>query len=214
MTQIGFVICEIAFLLASIIFVREKKRRNPFKIRFFISSLLMFALMIITSSSVKMDFYVADMFFQVLIAVCMVIYLKLNWDISFSIAIYDTIWARVFWWILIEVQKILLAIWAYVNGDPKPIWYLSALVCFLALSLFILAKTVARWIPENRSKIGPRQLLSAVLIATIFENLAFLPELRTLSTGIDKWMIFFLLQLICIFILYLQNELFRKSAMI
>lgn len=213
MAQLGFVICEIAFVTAAIIFMHQKKKRDSFKRRIAISSGVLLAVILFTSGSAMSDSLMIDMIFQVMVSICTMIYLKINWEISFSIAIYDTLFARLFWWILVEVARFVFTMLVYLRGSLPKEWICAGLILFLAAGLLLLAKTVALWIPENRSKIGPRQLLSAVLISTIFENLAFLPEIRNFHAGIDRWVILFLLQLICIFIMYLQNELFRKSAM-
>ncbi|MGN1157601.1 MAG: ATP-binding protein, partial [Agathobacter sp.] len=62
--------------------------------------------------------------------------------------------------------------------------------------------------------IGPRQLTLAILICTIFELLAFRPELQDLKEGsIGSAFSIYLLQWISVIVLYLQNELFRKSSM-
>ena len=213
MTQIGFIVCEIAFLIASIIFVSKKKRRVNFNIRVGISTGIMAVLIFMLSQTASLDFYLLDMLIQVVVSVFMIVYLNINWDISLSIAIYDTIWARLFWWILVEVLQLIVTIQEHLRGSLNQWEVCGAMICFFAVGLFLLAETVARWIPENRSKIGPRQLTSAILIATIYENVAFLPELRNMSAGMDRWIILFLLQIVCVFIMYLQNELFRKSAM-
>lgn len=211
--QIGFIICEMAFLIAAVIFVHEKKRHGDFKIRFTISTAIMVVIILLLSGTATYEQDILNMVIQVVISILMMVYLRVNWDITFSIAIYDTLWARLFWWIWVELFQGLLAVWIYFQGEQNFGLLVMAMLCFFAICLFLMAKTVARWIPENRSKIGPRQLLSALLIATIFENLAFLPDLRKMNAGLDRWIILFLLQLICIFIMYLQNELFRKSAM-
>ena len=60
-------------------------------------------------------------------------------------------------------------------------------------------------------KIGPRQLSSALLIFVTFEIIAISPE--NLENVPGKWQTLYLSQLLLAVILYLQNELFKKSAM-
>ena len=76
-------------------------------------------------------------------------------------------------------------------------------------------RTICRWIPENGQKrIGPRKLTAAILICVIFELLAYRPELLNVEeTNLLNAFPLFLLQWISAIVLYLQNELFRKSSM-
>lgn len=213
MEQVGFIICEIAFVFAAIIFVHQEKRRKNFGILMWSSSIIIGILILVMSVFFHQDLPVIDVGFQLIMVLLVLIYTKINWEVSVSIAIYSTIWARLFWWILLEVEKIAVAIWEYFVGElPLGLLYTVAAIYWI-VGLSIVAKTVAKWIPDDKKFVGPRQLLSAIMIAFIFEMLAFLPDLRMVTGGFDRWMVLFLIQLICMITLYLQNELFRKSAL-
>ena len=213
MEQIGFIICEIALLISAVIFVHEKKRQGYFKLRFGISTVVMGVLILCLSGIVTFEQDILNIAIQIGTAILMMVYVGVNWDISISIAVYNTLWARLFWWIWVELLQGILVIQTHFQGKLRLWLVVAEIIGFLAICLFLMTITVARWIPEDRRKIGPRQLLSAILIAIIFESLSFLLGLGKINVTVDRWMILFLLQLICIFIMYLQNELFRKSAM-
>ena len=76
--------------------------------------------------------------------------------------------------------------------------------------------TVARLMPdEGLYRIGPRQLLSAALLGGmfIFQFFALMSTLQNESVGLSLVAPAFLTQLYCLTLLYLQTELFKKSAM-
>lgn len=143
--------------------------------------------------------------------VLLIPFLKCNWKIFWSAAIYNTVWFRMVWWLMAEVWRMI---------RQSPIYRLSdiegyiVVVLFFAFHCLICERTIMRWIPEvGKKHIGPRQLISAMLLGALFEIMAYMPEIYSFSEGITSWLVVFLLQIVCVFILYLQNELFRKSAM-
>ena len=85
------------------------------------------------------------------------------------------------------------------------------------LAVCILVRyTVARLMPdEGLYRIGPRQLLSAALLGGmfIFQFFALMSTLQNESVGLSLVAPAFLTQLYCLTLLYLQTELFKKSAM-
>lgn len=70
--------------------------------------------------------------------------------------------------------------------------------------------TIAKWMfPENFRAVGPRQLSSAVMLAMISDYLFYyVNELISL----EQYPVNVLLQVYCMTVLYLQNALFRESA--
>ena len=79
-----------------------------------------------------------------------------------------------------------------------------------------LATTAARLMPdEGLYRIGPRQLLSAGLLGGmfVFQFFALMSTLQNAGVGLVLVAPAFLTQLYCLTLLYLQTELFKKSAM-
>ena len=76
--------------------------------------------------------------------------------------------------------------------------------------------TAARLMPdEGLYRIGPRQMLSAALLGGmfIFQFFALMSTLQNENVGLTLVAPAFLTQLYCLTLLYLQTELFKKSAM-
>lgn len=145
--------------------------------------------------------------------IVMVFFLYTCWEISLSAALYDMIWAVSLWQLLLEV-------WKVVQLFGKEAFELNIFAEVFAMTLLfsgayiVCIQTIAKWMPNDRKKkIGPRQTLSAVLIFLIIEMLSYAPGLRSIEHYTEEWGFLYLSQMMCIVILYLQNELFKKSDM-
>ena len=89
-----------------------------------------------------------------------------------------------------------------------------AMIVLFVFSYILCINTIAKWMPNDRKKtIGPRQTVSALMLFAIIEMLSYAPALRTIDSYNHDWKFLYLSQMMCIVILYLQNELFKKSDM-
>lgn len=81
-------------------------------------------------------------------------------------------------------------------------------------SLAAVGLTIARWMPDNRSyHTGPRQLTSAFLLLILFLAMGWLYAGSGLSRDpMVGLVVMLLIKCHCVTILYLQHELFQKSA--
>ena len=135
--------------------------------------------------------------------------LRVDWTIS----AYDTIWAAMSWQLIYEL-------WSGISMARGGIFFNGPVrnVCGIFLSFLVghvvAYYTIARFLPEGGGKrIGPRQLASAALIFFTFEFIGF--DAGGAQTGLweAEFLIVYLSQLMLALILYLQNELFKKSAL-
>lgn len=143
------------------------------------------------------------------VSVLMVMFLYMGWELSFMAALYYSIWAMVVWQLLLEFWVcICLFLWKGAREETL----LSAILClvYFGASFGLFAGTIARWMPKDRKKIGPRQTLSALLLYFIIEMLSYAPTLRNLGRNSEDWKFLLMSQIICVIILYMQNELFKK----
>ncbi len=135
------------------------------------------------------------------------------WEISFSVALYNTVWAVSVWQLLLEVWKVT-QVWGKELFEKAALLEFCVMILLFAGAYIICISTIAKWMPDDRKKkIGPRQSSSAILIFVIIEMLAYAPALKTIDIYDEDWKFLYLSQLMCIVILYLQNELFKKSDM-
>lgn len=214
MVQIERVICEIALWLGGIVFVHREERRENFPVRMCISSALSVLLCAILCICYDVQIPFRQELFQGISSVALLGYILWNWKITPSAAIYHYVWTRVVWWLVIEAWQFLMAALGsvFTIGESGKI---AALLLIFLIGYAICDATISRWIPEKgKKRVGPRKLALSLLICVIFEVIAFLPELQNVTAeGIERAYVLFLLQWISAIILYLQNELFRKSSM-
>ena len=130
-------------------------------------------------------------------------------DVSKNAALYCGIWTVVVRDLSAAVSDLLYRL---LQGRMPLPWLLPLLVWGGVLTA--VALTMARWMPDNRRyHTGPKQLTSACLILCLFLGIGWLYERSML--GPDLWVggvIMLLIQLHCATVLYLQHELFQKSA--
>lgn len=145
--------------------------------------------------------------------IIMVYFLYTCWEISLSVAVYNMIWAVSLWQLLLEVWKVTQMFGEALFEQSVLKEVIGILLLFSGFYL-VCVGTIAKWMQKDQKKnIGPRQTLSAILIFAIIEMLSYAPALRSIDTYNQDWKFLYLSQMMCIVILYLQNELFKKSEM-
>lgn len=203
-----YIICGVFFWIAGGVFAYPLARRDGFGKRVVVSGIgiawiVLFGSMFLTGHAqgellqpVVIGAYYIGMF----------MFLIWCWDIEWKTATYYAIWVAILW-------KVVLEIW-YVAIPKITNVTLGLLVIIFILAYCVCGFTIARFMPiTQKPKIGPRQLASAILVFVIFEVLSLSAEMQKMSLMSAEWRVMFLTQQLCVLILYLQNELFKKSAM-
>ena len=128
-------------------------------------------------------------------------------------------------WIVLTSESIYelwrLLIWAADKGgleqpELDTIPMMLGQIGFTIAVCVVIRFTVARLMPyDGLYRIGPRQLLSAALLGAmfVFQFFSLMSTLRNHSQELNLVVPAFLTQLYCLTLLYLQTELFKKSAM-
>lgn len=144
-------------------------------------------------------------------------------------AVYCAVWAVITQQVAYEAAYLLFDMNAGLNlgaianeklmpgilsGEHKA----AAAAAFVGIQAAVYAAagaTIVRYMPEKGIyQVGPRQLSSALLLLVVFEILIQLLRSDTLegAAGLNTLNLL-LVQCYCVMILYLQNALFKKSAM-
>ena len=122
-------------------------------------------------------------------------------------------WAFMAWQLLCELWTGIISFWQYSEADMGIRSVLLCLAVF-AVGFVLIAFTIAKWMPEDsKERLGPRQLISAIVIFCAFQVAGYTPGIDTIEPGSVDWTIIYLTQLLLCVIMYLQSELFKKSAM-
>lgn len=126
-------------------------------------------------------------------------------------AVYCAAWALITQQIAHELSFIVLGSFPI----KSPVMTAGYTVAVFVVIYGLAGTTIARYMPENGIyQVGPRQLSSSLFLLVVFEILFdFLrAEERITFHNVRAWNIL-LIQCYCVMILYLQNTLFKKSAM-
>lgn len=195
---------DVVGLLFMFAFIYPLNHRPRFALRFALSSAVLMAVDVVLLALGGKDRYAGA-----LILVYMLVQLgqvALCTQQPFSGWVYTTIW-------VVMLQQFTLQMWGVVSVLLPPAgWYLIVVVAALAAAL--VWGLVARNMPQDGAyHIGPKQLLSGILLLTVFQILSsnILVNVQAVSfTG--RWGMLIMCEFYCITILYLQYALFKKSA--
>ena len=200
------------FWTSGIVFASAMEKREPFHKRFWLSSAATLALLfVIYFIRIPTNIFLVLMTKSLFSIVVLVFFLHTCWEISWTVSLYDTIWAMALWQMLYEDWKIIRMLILNKWGSQWLflVFYFSLLFAFGHL---VCAYTIAKWMPRDRKeKLGPRQMSSAILIFCLIQMLSYAPALQEIRVEDDNWKVLLLAQIVCIIILYMQNELFKKS---
>ena len=135
-------------------------------------------------------------------------------DINLASALYCGVWGLLTHQTILEIWGFLL--WDKVQNQIPYMWGQAAvMLMFFAAGVIAVGLTIARWMPEQGEyRIGPRQLGSAIVLLLLFEMLLeILLVNRNTPTFTFERLVTIFAQVYCLTILYMQNALFKKSAM-
>ncbi len=213
MELLRFWVGQCFFWATGAIFTNPMQKRNQFLRR--IGSFAVIALVysviiqILLLNDSEHTYYISRLLRNPL----MVVFIFFCWDVHMTVAVYNAVWAISIWEILVEVAS-AIGLQADQFYWTHPYLSLVIIIGFFGLLFWTLAKTIAVWMPfERKDKIGPRQLTSALLIFGVIEVLACSEELRNITEYNGQWKFLFMSQLMGLIVLYLQSEMFKKSAM-
>lgn len=135
-------------------------------------------------------------------------------EVRVSEAMYCGIWALVIQQVGTELMLLVKDGLSYLDAFhpvlEKGAGPLAGLLFYVAVG-----STIARWMPhKGHFSVGPRQFISALFLLVIFEllfNMMFSEKYQPVGGGWAATVL--LVQCYCVTVLYLQNELFKKSAM-
>lgn len=211
MDMVNIWICELAFLAGGILYGCRKQRRESFLLRFLCCGAGMVCFFFMVNAFMEKYQQPLGIFSRLFGFVLIIVFLYLCWEVSWSAAVYDSIWVFLLWQLMYELWM------GYRISEYQILWDAALGCCLEPLLIFIAgylvaALTVIRWMTEGGpKKIGPRQLISALLIFGIFLILGVSPGSVEMQPG--EWQVLYLTQLLLTVVLYLQNELFKKSQM-
>lgn len=210
---VSYWIAAVALMTSGMIYVHTIEARVKRSKRLFLVILAYFLCVTAISRLRIKDNVLADLLMHAVGLLFLVCFLHAARVLSWSAAAYYAVWAFMSWQLLLELCLVYKEyVVLYLNGG-EAVWWFGGGIIFIAGHV-IMIFTVGKWLPEKgKKKIGPRQFLLAVLTFFIFELLIFVPGDIEKVFRNGKWISGYLIQVLLAVILYLQNELFKKSEM-
>lgn len=103
--------------------------------------------------------------------------------------------------------------WMDAHGGGAPLPWLWAVPFTAACTALAYRFAVQGMAVGGQFRMGPRQTLSALMLLVVFEFLAasIMEDFHTVSLG-GNWPVILMCLFYCLTVLYLQNALFKKSA--
>lgn len=201
-----------AFFVSGIIFTHSEERREGFwkKMLLFIVGMLALAAAILGLPR-ENEFLIEAVFMAIGCGLNMLI-LHTCFEISWTVAIYNMVWGVSIWEVTVEGVSMLIMLRRMERPESggEALIVLGTYVLAYALCYF----TIAKWMPVGRrEKLGPRQIGLTILLFTIINMLSFHEVIGGVSTMPYQWGYYYLTQMICIVVLYLEGELFKKSQL-
>jgi len=207
-----FCVLQTMFWSSGAVFAYPLKKRKHFRMK----SIIFLGIIILYSVIFWMFLWNEDhrveIICRIISSIMLVGFLYIGWEAKLSIAVYNAIWAISIWQILEEICRMIELIGKEFFGK-YPFMIIVGMILLYVINDVWVALTIGKWMPVDRGdSIGPRQLGSAILIFGIIEVLSMSPILRNAAEHNFEWRFLYVCQFLAIVILYLQNELFKKSS--
>lgn len=207
------VIFITAMWVSAVVFVGRLERREKFWLRLILCTACFYLMSLGMLRFMTQNFLLLRLIWRVIGMPMLEIFIYVCWKLSISLSLYYGIWAFMSWQLLCELWTGLISFFQYIGKNTEAKEILLCIFIFI-IEYLLIGITLAKWMPEDsKEKLGPRQLISAIVIFSAFQVVGYTPGIDSIEPGNGKWMIIYLTQLLLCVIMYLQSELFKKSAM-
>ena len=207
-----FGIYYVAFFISGIVFTYPAERKENFRKKLLIFSGIMLLLAVAILKLPRANVFLMEICFMTIGFGLNVIMLHTCFEVSWSIAIYNMVWGVSIWEVVVEGVSMLIML----RRMAKPEFAGEALIVLAAYAVayMLCGVTIAKWMPIGRKeKLGPRQMSLTILLFAIINMLSFHEVIGVVSTLPYQWGYYYLTQMICIVVLYMESELFKKSQL-
>lgn len=213
MEQLLAFIFVSAMWVCAFTYVKEIERRERFRLRVALCIGGFYALTLLIMLFLSAEISILRVIWRAIGMPVLLVFIYYCWNLSFSLSLYYSMWAFMSWQLLCELWIGAISVLQYINKSTAQLEIILSLLIF-AVGNLAIRFTLARWMPEDsKEKLGPRQLISALVIFCAFEVVGYTPGTDKFEPGDNKFLLIYLTQILLGVILYLQSEMFKKSAM-
>lgn len=202
-----------AMWVSAMVFVGRQERREQFRLKA-VSCIGSFYLLTVGLMFLLPEYsLILRIVWRVIGMPVLMLFIYVCWKLSLSISLYYGMWAFMAWQLLCELWTGMQSFLQYIGRSSEWNAIASSALIFI-IGYLLVAITLAKWMPEDsKERLGPRQLISAIVIFSAFEVAGYTPGIDDVKPGEGDWTVIYLTQILLCVILYLQSELFKKSAM-
>lgn len=204
---------QIFVVLSGLVYLLPLQKREPIELRL-LSGLIMGGTLMVGPAMVLPQNGSTNFLLVVLDLVVMSFVVYYCATIKKSAAFYVSIWSLVTSQFFMNLWHVLYQLSPFRNNGSLAA-LLWGVLGFYAVGLAIVGLTTAKCMPEKgKYHIGPRQMTSAVLFLAVFEMLDQM--MRIVHFGrynLMYYVVLLVVQLYCVSLLFIQSELFKKSAL-
>ena len=208
----NFWVYYLAFVVSGIVFTYPMERLENFKrkLGLFFGIAVIFGCFVFVIPDKNRIF--VESICMLVGCMSMIVMLHTGWDVSWTVAIYNMIWGVSIWQVVIEGTSMLILLRRMYRPEA---WVEQLIIIgFYVLTYLLCALTIAKWMPKGRKlRLGPRQMSLSLLLFAIINILSFHESIGGVTTLPHEWGYYYLMQMICIVVLYLEGELFKKSQL-
>ena len=218
MSWIVNILATLIYLGFGIIYAVGFSKRKHFRYSIVVTAAAIFLAQAGMFLLFQVENWFGAMMWMALGYVMMLLSLWVNVKMTMAVASYYAVWASCTWCLAYELSMVFCWLLRKRWEIPAEVFPIVLLLVGTA-GVIVCRYTVAIWIPENkRFMIGPRQLTSALVLLAMqgYLFLWFVKQcVNNRSGGLQggNWFSILQMQILCVVVLYLQNELFKKSAM-
>jgi len=211
MEQALAVIFITAMWIGAYTYVGNLERRDRFGLRLTLSVASFYLVTFLCMNVLSRDIAFLRLLWRAIGMPVLLVFIYGCWKLSFSLSLYYAMWAFMSWQLMCELWVVMNA---FLQQMTTPVQDVISSILLFAIGHLLIWLTLARWMPEDgKEKLGPRQLILAMVIFSAFEVLGYTPGQDYVEPGDGEWLVIYLTQILLSVILYLQGELFKKSAM-
>ena len=204
---------QVFVVLSGLVYLLPLQKREPIEVRF-LSGLIMGGALMVGPAVVLPQNGSTNFLLVALDLVVMSFVVYYCATIKKSAAFYVAIWSLVTSQFFMNLWHVLYQLSPFRNNGSLAA-LLWGVLGFYAVGLAIVGLTTAKCMPEKgKYHIGPRQMTSAVLFLAVFEMLDQM--MRIVHFGrynLMYYVVLLVVQLYCVSLLFIQSELFKKSAL-
>lgn len=204
---------QIFLIFSVILYLIPLQKREPMERRMGLSltigSTLLVALALVFSGTNVASFFVAIISLGI-ITLSVHYCASAHWNASFYVAIWSVVTAKFFmnlWHVVYNLARF------YEKGNQTA--KVIGLIGYYMVVYAFVEVTIARRMPERgKYHIGPRQMTASVIFLIVFEAVDQMMRFVHVDRyGLMYYLVLLLVQFYCASLLFIQSELFKKSAL-